>query len=666
MGEPKRQAWSAYRRVDLACSVGLVFAVLLVFGWCIGHDFVAWDDPTYITRNPYLQTVSWANVKAIWTPGAITAERLYIPLTYMTWLGGQSSALLHAGNVLLHALAVVLGYLLLRRLSAGPRAAFAAALLFAWHPLQVESVAWVMGRKEVLSGALALASLLAYTYWQERRCGKALTASAVLFALALLAKPTVVLLPVVLVVFDLYATGRPGGRDWLVKLPFAVVAVGLLWLNLRLDRGPGLVWPARLVFAAYGPAVANGWLARLFLLQAPNPQYLVTGLTPGAIRAVAALPCLLLLGITYVAWRCRARELWLGLLWFGLLLAPAASILVFRSRAFYTADRYGYPALLGLAFALTGSLLADGGQIRSKAAAKARLLIHGFFVVVLLAAGLSAWRLVRVWRNSETLFRYALAQDADNHLALTFLGTWHYERDEPEQAALWYRRAIAARIDHATAWQNLRLVLQLDPERDPLWLARAERMTPFATFGAPAQSAFLRGRRLEGTRPAAALAAYQRAVRTAPRHTSAWFRLGLLQHRRNDLPAALRAYRKTVAGDPGHESAWHNLGRLHLAAGRPAAAVAALARAVALDPEDAANQIQYGQALLLDNQPAAAVAVLRRALGLRPGDGGLYLLLARACLANGDPAAARRHAASAVELGQEVPPDLAAKLAPRE
>src|SRR6185369_4520913 len=163
---------------------------LALYGGAVGHRFTSWDDDFYVTRNPLIRDLSPAGVFRIFTT---FSNCNYHPLTYLTYLAeyaavGLSPWLYHLDNVLLHAVAGVLAFRLLRRWAGCRFAAALGALLFLVHPLRVESVAWVAERKDLLCGVFYLGSLLAYTAHLERGGGARYAAALALFALALLSK----------------------------------------------------------------------------------------------------------------------------------------------------------------------------------------------------------------------------------------------------------------------------------------------------------------------------------------------------------------------------------------------------------------------------------------------------------------------------------------------
>ena len=639
----------------------IVGAVLLVYGRAAGFEFLAWDDETYLLGNPFLRGFSLGNLRGILTPGRIPGERLYIPLTYFSFLlesavFGLRPGIGHGLNVLLHALNGVLAYYFIRALCRRRIPALFAALLFALHPLQVESVAWVISRKELLSAAFALFTLLLYQRFRiqkprNRTTGepenrRTAVGSAGLrrwyylalaaFVLSMLAKPTSLILPALLVLLDYYHNGRATARDWLLKVPFALLALIFYLINTAADTAPGLVWQAKLLQLAYLPHVLGGWLARLFLIAKPNPQYLTTALAPGALGVLAWLPVFALLLLLYVGLRAKVRTLWFGLLFAAVAFAPALSILISWNREFYTADRYGYFPMLGFVL-----IIAAGLFQATELSIPVKPRLRQTYIVCMAAAallfGLASFRLTGVWRNTGTFCEYALRRNPRNHLALTFLGTWHFRHGQPGVAAAYYHAARGARHSHVRAWYNLGVVHHK---------AQPPRLAPAAKF-------------------------YRRALVVDPHFREAKhglariaFRRGMDYDRKKNYEKALEAFRRAVELDPSRGAGWYNIGWLYMQRNKPQAAREPFQKAVELLPRDADSRFQLGLSYLSCGRPRRAIAHIEKALMLNPKLLAGHEALARAYLRVGDYQRAIVHCDRAASQGFKIDPELVNRLEP--
>ncbi len=407
------------RRGDWLAAAGLALAVALFYGRCATFAFTNWDDIPLLTDNPLTRTPGLETALALLRPGAVPQEHLYIPLTYLShWLEnalfGIQPAVVHSVNVFLHTLNAALVFGLGRRLGASRPAATLAALLFALHPLQVEAVAWGMGRKDLLATAFALAALLAWCRWRDdgRHRWYALGVGA--WALSLLAKPATIVLPGVFVLLDL-CRGRRVTACWRPQVPTLVIGVLVLVVNLGLGKEITGKVPLIERLAAI-PPVIHGWVARLALAEAPSAFY---PWPPPEFSLRLVSGCLVVAGLAAaitIAWRRRQPEWWLGLGFAALTFLPAIGIVI-SYRKFVTADRYGYLPFVGVALAVALSQKPAETQILAMAAYGAGAEV-GFLLpysrlheseadhlglIFMAIAGYDPHRAIQLWKDMEKL-----------------------------------------------------------------------------------------------------------------------------------------------------------------------------------------------------------------------------------------------------------------------
>ncbi|HKB26751.1 MAG TPA: tetratricopeptide repeat protein [Methylomirabilota bacterium] len=469
--------------------VAIAAATFLLFLPSLRNGFVDWDDNLNFTRNPYYRGLGWAQLR--WMAGA-TVTTHWIPVTWLTLgldyvLWGMNPAGYHLTNVVLHALNAVLfaltAYRLLER--ARPRSdpatlragAAVAALFFALHPLRVETVAWVTERRGLLSACFALVTVLTYLRMCEAAAGarwRWLAASVGAYALALLSQASVVPLPVVLLVLDAYPLGRLGPhwrawtaadarRVWLEKLPYVALAAGAATIALAVNHAQAVSAP----IASFPPAARVAMLAhalvfyivKTFMPLALNPLYeLPERVSPLAPEFAGALVAVL--AVTGGLWLLRRR--WpAGLaLWgaYALVLVPVSGL--FQTGHQLVADRYTYLSCLSWALAIGGGVCAArdaaaAGRLRAPLAAG----VAG--IAALWLAGLAALTLlqVEVWRNTETLWRYALELDPACALCYSQLGAELGNRGELERAVEQLEQGVALRPGDAVLHGNLGLTL---------------------------------------------------------------------------------------------------------------------------------------------------------------------------------------------------------------
>ena len=328
---------------------------MLVFSRAIGNDFVNYDDPVYVTENPRVQAgLTPEGIRWALTTGAAAN---WHPLTWISHMVDWSVFEEdphghHAVSVVWHALNAILVFVLFRRLTnAFWLSAFSAAL-FAWHPLRVESVAWIAERKDLLSGFFGLFALWAYVVYAQQHRAKWYTGSALgTFALGLLAKPMLVTLPLIMLLLDIWPLQRFHSAPRLEKLPFFLLAAASCAITLTVQHAGGSisrVLPLR-------ARIANAFVAVLGYLEKfvwPNDLavlYPHPGFWPATTIVASVLLFVLLTAAALSQFRHRP---WLAIGWFWFLIMLLPVLGFVQVGLHYMADRYTYLPILGLQLAL--------------------------------------------------------------------------------------------------------------------------------------------------------------------------------------------------------------------------------------------------------------------------------------------------------------------------
>ncbi|HWP84095.1 MAG TPA: tetratricopeptide repeat protein [Terriglobia bacterium] len=447
------------------------------------HEFVAWDDPSYITENPRVAAgLTWEGVRWAFTTAHMAN---WHPLTWLSHmmdvqLFGLNAGAHHLVNLLFHVLNALLLFALLHRLLSRAPAALGisgfAAGLFALHPLHVESVAWVAERKDVLSALFFLLATLAYLGYARRPNGFRYASVLGLFALGLMAKPMVVTLPFVLLLLDLWplrrlpwtnGAERPSGwqvlrtqqaamlRLALEKLPLFGLAAASSALTIWAQQSGGAVaaleaFPLtlRLQNAVVSYVAYLGktlWPAQLAAFY-PYPDSLSGGLVAGSV--------LLLLAISYGSVRFFPRFpcFAVGWFWYVGMLLPVIGVVQVGGQPL--ADRYTYLPLIGIFLLLSCGMAALSQRWRP---ARAALLPAG--AAILLACAVVARGQVSHWRNSIALWEHALRVTENNFTAHANLGHALLRAGRVAEAAAQYTAALRLRPDFADAHQGLGVAL---------------------------------------------------------------------------------------------------------------------------------------------------------------------------------------------------------------
>jgi tetratricopeptide (TPR) repeat protein len=676
----------------ICLALGLI--TLAVFAPALTHEFLAYDDQVYVTENPHVQAgLTWPGVE--WAFRSSAASNWH-PVTWLSHmldcqLYGLRPAGHHLTNVLLHAANCLLLFLVLSRMTGAMWRSACVAALFAWHPLHVESVAWIAERKDVLSTFFFLLTLGAYGRYAEGRRKNAecrmqnaesrivsrftfhvsgyYLLSILFFALGLMSKPMVVTLPFVLLLLDYWPLGRsaecgvrsaelPGaGGGWILtgwprlvveKIPFlalSAVACGLTIAAQRQDfavvSAAGLPLSTRIPHALVSYAHYLGAMLLPLDLAAHYP-YVV------AVPAFEVAGAAILLGlVSFAVFRVAARRPYLlvGWLWYLGTLVPVIGLVQVGDQAW--ADRYTYIPLIGLFVAAVwgGSDLAVQPGTRLALGALAVAIGLG------LLAGTSLQ--LRHWKNTRTLFEHAAAVTQNNTRALTVLGSLLAAEGKLEEAKRRYALALSYSPSNPETHFNLGKLLDQEGKLDEaiaeysqsLW-SRQWRDKAHILMGV----ALAKQHQYEQ-----AAAHYQAALALNPASATAENNLARVLHTQGRMAEAMEHYEAALKLNPGLAPAHNNLGVLLLQQGRLDEGVGHLREAVRLLPRDAESQ--YNLALGLNQQEnwkEAAVIFASLAPG-GPNDPKLHCEYGLALAHLGQTREAMSHYARALRLQPDYP-----------
>jgi len=566
---PRRDFW-IYGILFLA-----TFAVYFQVG---GHDFILYDDPDYVTGNAHvrggltLQGIAWA-----FTSGHAGN---WFPLTWVSHMTdcqifGVASGAHHLINVLFHALAAMLLFAVLNRMTGAVwRSAF-VAFLFSLHPLRVESVAWLAERKDVLSAFLWFLTIWAYLgYVQRPGRGRGLLVAAV-FSLGLMAKSMVVTLPIVLLLLDVWPLKRieagqlvpgwrrragagtggktPPGRLLLEKVPLLALSLGVAVITYFAHRGSQAVMslemlplPRRLGNALVSAVAYAGdmlWPARLALLY-PFPPKIPLWQPVAAGLALLAVSVLVLRSIR------RRPYLAVGWFWYLVTLIPVIGLVQVGSQA--RADRYTYIPSVGLSIALAwGAAEAAHGRPRLRKAMAAAA------VAICLACAALTWRQIGFWQDTISVFRRSLSVTSGNYLAYNIMGMALHDQGRNQEAIANYREALKIDPGFEDAQVNLSQSL-LEQGRTAEALAHAAAAARLDPGDEESQYNLGTGLAEQG-RFEEAVEALQVAVRLKPDHAEAHFNLGSALASLGRLDEAIAQFNEALRIDPELEGVRENL-----------------------------------------------------------------------------------------------------------
>jgi len=519
---------------------------------------------------------------------------------YGSFAGGH-----HLTNIILHSLNALVLFVLLRRLTASLWASAVVAALFAWHPLHVESVAWVAERKDVLSTLFLLLTIWAYASYTRRPTIPRYALTLFLFALGLMSKPMLVSLPFVLLLLDYWPLGRIASvcttgnevkaaksiRTLVIeKLPFFALALAISIVTVMAQGSGGAIKTTEQV----------SWSMRVPVALTAYMGYLGKSIWPANLSVFYPLPtspplaagvccALALAGITGVLLRWRFRFPWMtvGWLWFLGTLVPVIGIVQVGTQAM--ADRYTYIPMIGLLLLVVWSFLHWGKSIPG---------IRALAFVLALGSAISCLVLTRVqlsyWHDSISLFTHALSVTTNNPVAHHNLGLALANTGRSAEAIAHYQEALRLRPNSALLHYNLGIEM--------------------ASAGKFDQAAFH----------------LSEALKLDPKSEKLHNNLGVVLAQQGHLEAAMKEFQRSIQLNPDYPKPYLNYGMAMETQGLAAAAVTNYAKALELDSNwpEALNKLALLLATCAEpdlRNPPMAVKLAERANQITRSDFPTYL-----------------------------------------
>jgi tetratricopeptide (TPR) repeat protein len=450
------------RAIAFISSMFLAATTWLVFGQTVRFPFVDFDDPLYVYENPHINRGLTAR-GLVWAFTHVPAPDWY-PLTTISHMVDSQLYGLNAGghhftNVLLHEVTVILLFLVLRAMTGMTwRSAF-VAVLFAIHPLRVESVAWVVERKDVLSGLFFMLTIGAYLRYARRRSIARYVIVAILFACGLMSKPMLVVTPLVLLLLDYWPLREFSQqlsiqRLILEKIPLFALSAGSCFATLTgqtgkvVDMEPlPLVWRISNALISYVVYIWQMiWPARLGVFY-PHPENRLPLWEVGASIA-------LLIAISAAAFIMRKSRPYMivGWLWYLIMLVPVIGVVQINLQAH--ADRYTYLPQIGLyLIAVWGTADLSVGWPRR------REILTVAAALVMAALALTAWRQTTYWRDSESLWTHTIAVTSNNDFAHASFADLLLREGRINESIDHSKEALRIRPNNSDAHNNLALAL---------------------------------------------------------------------------------------------------------------------------------------------------------------------------------------------------------------
>ena len=581
---------NTYGHIGFLLPFLILIATTATFFPALGNGFAV-DDRIALLENADYHGLSASNLRWMFTTFH-TGQ--YHPLVwvsfavdYLVW--GMDPFGYHLANLVLHMASALLLYVIARillrsafiddELHGGTElwreklslAAAVAALFFALHPLRVEVVAWAVERQDALSGFFFLLTILLYLLAAKRQDGRVtarrllLVASIGCYVLALLSKVMVVTLPVVLLVLDVYPLRRLKGNplNWisrrfrpvlLEKVPYALVVLPFVFVT-TLIRAPGTEYapdydslPVERVAQSFFELVHYLWKTVVPVRILPT-GYPMASVNTWGMTIAMGVP---IVAVTIALIVFRRRIPWLLAVWvsYVTMLSPVLGFAYGAPQ--FPANRYTYHSCVGWAMLAGGGLLYLFRSEQRGRMGKATIrIILGATVVGIFSLGALSWRQTKVWGNTETVWKYVIANERRIGISHLNMGNYYYQVGQVEQAVIEYAHAIRVKPHMVEAHYALGIVLGEKHDWD------------------------------------LAISAYEAAIRLKPDFANAYNNLGFALARKGEQERAIAAFEQAVAIDPANVRVLLNLGYTYTQLGDHGRAASAFAKIIELDPENA-------------------------------------------------------------------------------
>lgn len=627
------------KQKTILMALGIWLSTLLLFSAVRNFGFVEYDDGQYVSQNEMVQkglsaeSLRWVVTEAhfhMWHPLTSLSHLVDVQLF------GMKPGAHHLVNLLFHSLNAVLLFCFLRRATGERGCALLVALIFAWHPLRVESVVWISERKDVLCTLFWLLTFHAYLRYVRLGTRKAYWLAVAVYTAGILTKPMIVTLPCVLLLLDFWPlrrfetakgageTGRFYPFQWSIlkpllweKIPFFILCAVLAVLTYKMQHAGDVLamMESTSLVDRLGNAMVSytRYIGKLFWpvdLAVLYPH-------PGKLPLITVLGAFALLaGITAVCWLQRLRRPWLavGWLWFLGVIVPASGIIQAGGQAM--ADRYTYVSTIGLLVIVVWTLkeLVEVPKFgRNLAAALVAIALAGTLSLTI--------KQIQYWRDTETLFRHATQVTQKNSIAHFMYGYSLLEKDRVDEAIEQFAIGLEFGSEDRKAWFQL----------GRAWLKKNELKR--------------------------AIACFQESLRIDPAYQDSRFQLAMVLAQTGQTEAAERELRELLKADPNNDKVWDNLGNVQYLRKDYTSAEASYLRALQLYAQDASTWLNLANLYLEQGNGKRGLECLERALQLKPEDARLWYQYAGFCEQSGagmKAVQAFRHAARLAPEQSEV------------
>jgi len=528
------------QRQTLIVYIVLTVVTLAVFWQVNQYDFINFDDNVYVTQNSHIHSgltpegVRWAfstQYLGLWNP------LVWLSFMFDYQIYGLNAGGYHLTNRVLHLLSTLLLFWLFNRMTGAVwKSAFVAAI-FAFHPLHVESVAWISERKDVLSAFFWMLTLCLYVYYTEKPVIIRYLLVLFSFVCALMSKPMVVTLPVIMIILDYWPLERFQSKKgklilWQLKekIPFFILSAVLVIITLHSPQNTAL----RTLYNIFGQPKEFPLFSRIANALVSYVTYLEKTFWPHDMaifypfpsqipvwQVIGASLLILIITTAVIVMIKRLPYLFVGWMWYAITIAPVIGII--QISAYAMADHYHYLPSVGIVVMLAWGIpsLIKSEEIRKKILFPTGIIFLGIMAFL-------TWQQCGYWKNSTTLFSHALQVTKDNYLAHNNLGLALFAEGKSLEAIDHYNKAICITPDCAGFYSN--------------------RGLAYAKLGQHKR----------------AIEDYNKAICITPDYADAYNNRGITYYKLGHYQRAIEDFNETIRLKPDDALAYNNRGNVYI------------------------------------------------------------------------------------------------------
>jgi protein O-mannosyl-transferase len=624
---------SSYLFKDILTGALLILSVVLVYMQIGHHGFINFDDHLYVSNNPMVKSgISWEGVK--WAFG-FTGRSYWHPLTWLSHmldceLFGMNPGMHHLMNMFLHIVNSLLLYTVLRYMTGSYGSSSFVAFLFALHPVNVDSVAWLAERKNLLSATFSILTVLVYTYFSRKPGLSRYLLTLFTYLLGILAKPpTLVALPFALLLLDYWPLKRitidfslrdiwTGLREHayyrliirliMEKIPFLIMSVGIIFISLKSSsRNVDVITPD---MVGYSLRIENAIVSYVLYI---GKLFWPGNLTiyypfPASIPLIhVVLSSIVLLGVTAVSiiYVKKYPYLITGWFWYLGTLVPVSGLMQVGLWP-AMAERWLYVPSIGLFIVLSWLIPELMSGFRYKT-----LVLYSFSILILLILSMISSNQASYWKNDLILFSHAIKVNSRNSVAYSCLGDYYTEKGDIPKAMEYYQAAMDINPNDPTSNYNLGIVLLKAGRFDEAVVPLVKAVQKFSSdeqLYIGLGFAYAQQGRIDE-----AIGNFRKALEINP-DSEAKKNIQALQLRRQGLDGTIAALEKRIEENPQDAKALHDIAVACSLKGKLDSSLSYLNRLIEIQPDNPNNYYDIACVYARMNMQDESVSWLKKAI----------------------------------------------------